>query len=176
MIYDHPRKGVLFMQVREIKQRLDGSQQVFLCEGLLFTAEVAVLRFEATAEWALDPMTGLPHRFTEGYFWSGRTFLLYKLIGDSDAVLGYRFDVCTDVTILGDTVRWTDLLLDFWVSPDLANGTFQDEDELAEALQRGALTPERQTMVERTRSVLTSGYRQIIAEAATLRATLAAQR
>lgn len=164
------------MQVREIKQRLDGSREVFSCEGLLLDARVAVLRFEATAGYALDPATGQPHRFTEGYFWSGRTYLLYKMFGNMDAVLGYRFDVCTDVTLAGDTVQWTDLLLDFWVPPDLSQGEFQDEDELTEALRRGALTPARRAVVARTRSVLASGYRQIIAEAATLRASLVGQR
>ena len=51
-------------RVREVKQRLDGSQQVFWCEAILMTGEVAVLEFVAAGEYRTDPVTGLPHGST----------------------------------------------------------------------------------------------------------------
>lgn len=161
------------MQVREIKEHLNGTRQVFFCEALHLTSDLAVLRFLATADYSTDPSTERPHRSTDGYFWAGRNYLMYQMFGDNDALLGYRFDVCDDVHIEGDTVRWTDLLLDFWVDPDLSQSQFEDEDELADALRRGLLTPEQQAAVARARQQLETGFRDIIAEGEELRARLA---
>ncbi|MBI4499058.1 MAG: DUF402 domain-containing protein [Chloroflexi bacterium] len=157
------------MQVREIKQHLNGTRQVFFCEALHLDPQVAVLRFVVNADYATDPSVARPHRSTLGYFWAGRNYLLYQMFGDNQTLLGYRFDVCTDVQITEDTVRWTDLLLDFWVDPDLSQGQFLDEDELADALQHGLLTPEQQAAVAQAREQLATGFRDIIREAQDLR-------
>ena len=162
------------MQVKEIKQRLNGTRQTFFCDALHLSADVAVLRFLATADYSTDPSTERPHRYTDGFFWPGRSYLMYQMFGDNDELLGYRFDVCTDVTVDSDTVRWTDLELDFWVDPALTGGEFLDEAEYADAVQRELVTPEQQELVEKTRGLLATRFRDIIGEAQALRAEVGA--
>ncbi|MCX6023193.1 MAG: DUF402 domain-containing protein [Chloroflexi bacterium] len=158
------------MQIQEIKQRLDGSRQVFYCDVVWLGGDAAVLKFVATMDYSTNPSADLPHKFTEGYFWQGRPYLMYKMFGDVDQLIGYRFDVCTDVRITSDAVRWTDLLLDFWVDPELTSSRFMDEDELATATARGLLTPEHLAVVDEAREALAGSYRTIIADAEALRA------
>jgi hypothetical protein len=156
------------VQVQEVKQRLDGSRQVFYCDALLITDSVAVLKFTATADYTTDPSTDLPHRYTEAFFWAGRPYLLYRMYGDDNRLIGYRFDVCTDVEIRPNMVRYTDLLLDFWVSPDLETTRFMDEDEVAAAAGRGLLSADHLAIIEQARNELSANYRDVLAEARTL--------
>ncbi len=157
------------MQIQEIKQRLDGSRQVFYCDVVWLDGDAAVLKFVATMDYSTDPSADLPHKYTEGYFWQDRPYLMYKMFGDGDHLIGYRFDVCTDVRIAPDAVRWTDLLLDFWVDPLLTAGKFMDEDEVAVAKSRGLLTPEHLAVIDEARRTLADSYRAIIADAEALR-------
>lgn len=152
------------MQIREIKHHLNGSQQVFFCD-LLYRGEGAmIVRFQTTE----DPYAAVA-RTTEGYFWEGRNYLIYKMFNQFGDLVGHRADVCRDVRFGPDSVDWTDLLLDFFITPQ-GELRVLDQDEVKEAVARGALSPEDMAILARIRELFEGQHEALIAEAADLRA------
>lgn len=152
------------MQVKEIKRHLNGAQQVFYCDLVYLGQEAAIIRYTATE----DPYKAVA-AVSEGYYWQGKNYLMYKLFDEFGGLVGYRFDVCRDVRIESGQVEWTDLYLDAFVSPG-GDIRVDDEAEVAEAVARGELTAADQAIIQRTRALLETEYRRIIEEAARLRA------
>ena len=79
-----------------------------------------------------------------------------------DALLGRLFHLCEGPIIAGDSVHYTDLLLDLWFAPD---GLVRelDRDEVDEALAKGWLSDDRLAALERTAARLRADHDAIIA-------------
>ena len=150
------------MQIRENKHRLNGHRQTFFCDLLYRDGEAMVLRFQTTT----GPYAAVTHT-TEGYFWQGRNYLVYKMFNQSGELVGNRFDVCRDVRFGADSVDWTDLILDFFVTPQ-GELRVLDETEVEEAVQNGVLSPEDQEIIASTHRFLERGYGEVIQEILTL--------
>lgn len=155
------------MQIVEVKRHLDGREERFVCDLLeAVPGDRAVVRWQTDLE---APLEDGPLRIpagplvTVGYFWTGRNYLVYEMRQpDLQGTLrGHRFDICTDVSITCEEVRYLDLLVDVWVDPQ---GRFfvLDEDELQDARARGLLTPEQLAIVERTLRELRAHYREVL--------------
>ena len=150
------------MQIRENKHHLNGHRQTFFCDLLYRDQEAMVLRFQTTT----GPYSAITLT-TEGYFWQGRNYLVYKMFNQFGDLMGHRFDVCRDVRFGPDSVDWTDLILDFFVNP---SGELRvlDETEVEEAVQNGGLGPEDQEIIASTRAFMEREYDAIIQEILTL--------
>ena len=151
------------MEVREIKHRLNGSLETFYCKLLYRDDERMVISFLATA----DPYLAVAW-VSEGYFWKGRNYLMYKMFNHYNGLVGHRFDVCKDVRFGPDTIDWTDLILDFFVD---ATGALHvhDEEELAEAIENGRLGVSDGAIVTHVRDLIANDYQAIIDETEALR-------
>src|SRR5438128_1072458 len=130
------------MKIREIKRRLNGSHQEFLCDLIYRDDEAMIIRWQSTGKYAAIAS------MSEGYYWEDRHYLIYRMFREG-ALYGHRFDVCRDVRFGPDTVEFTDLFLDFFVTPD---GELQihDEDEVAEAIATGVVSPADQQIILET--------------------------
>ena len=150
------------MKILETKRRLNGTSQTFECDLVHREKGALIIRYESKGQYARLASV------SEGYYWEGRNYLIYKMFRDAELV-GHRFDVCRDVTFGPDSVRWTDLLLDFFYTP---SGELQvhDEDDVAEAAGAGLLTAADRDIIERTRALMVAQVARIIEEAAALRA------
>jgi len=150
------------VKVREIKRKLDGREMAFDCDLIYRDDDAMVIRYESKGNFARIAT------MSEGYYWQGRNYLIYKMFRDGELV-GHRFDVCRDVTFGPDCVEWTDLDLDFFLTPE---GELQvhDEDEVAEAIAVGLLNSDDQQIIKRTRQLLTDEHQRIVSEAAAMRA------
>lgn len=148
--------------ITEIKHHLDGRSQTFLCDLLLRGEGVMVLRFQTSGS-----AYAAVARTTEAFFWEGRNYLIYRMFSETGELVGHRFDVCRGVRFGEDTLEWTDLLLDFFVTPA---GELQalDEEEVAEAVALGRLDLEGQAILRDTRFLLEHEYTSILQEAALL--------
>jgi len=161
------REGGLFGQasrpkIYETKRRLNGTSQTFECDLIYRNGKAMVIKYESKGPFrAFASMS-------EGYYWEGRNYLIYKMFRDGELV-GHRFDVCRDVTFGPNSVAWTDLILDFFFTTD---GELQvhDEDELQEAMASGRVTPEDLAIIDTTRALLTADVLDIVREAAEVRA------
>ena len=151
------------MKIREIKRRLNGAQQVFFCDLIYKDAEAMIIRYQHT----VDPYAAVAW-ISEGYYWPGRNYLIYKMFDQYGALAGHRFDVCKDVRFGPDSVEFTDLYLDAFVPPA---GDLQvlDEEEVAQAVFSGEVGPEDQAIIAATRALLEAEHAAIIQEAASVR-------
>lgn len=156
------------MTIVEVKRHLDGREERFVCDVLdLVPGERAVIRWQAHLE---KPLEDGPLRIpagllvTLGYFWTKQNYLIYRMTRpDPDGVLwGHRFDICTDVSISSQEIRYLDLIVDVWVDSH-ENFFVLDEDELRDARARGLLTPEQLEIVDATLRELQARYREILA-------------
>lgn len=152
------------MRFREVKRKPNGSLHAFDCDLVYRTDDALIVRYHATEE----PFKSIA-AMSEGYYWRGRNYLMYKMFNEDGDLIGYRFDVCRDVRIAENQVEWTDLYLDARVSP-AGDVRIEDEDEVAEASARGELSAEDQRIIRVTRKLLETDYQNIIQEASELRA------
>ena len=150
------------MKVYETKRRLNGTSQTFECDLIYRNGEAMVIKYESKGQYRAFA------NVSEGYYWEGRNYLIYKMFRDGELV-GHRFDVCRDVTFGPNSVDWTDLILDFFLTP-AGDLQVHDEDELHEAVNAGVVTPEDQAIIARTRTLLESEVQRIVDEAAQIRA------
>ena len=150
------------MEIREIKKKPDGREQTFVCDLIYRDGDALIIRYESKGN--LRAFASM----SEGYYWAGRNYLIYRMFREG-VLVGHRFDVCKDVTLGPDSVEWTDLYLDFFLTPQ---GEWQvhDEDEVAEAIESGLLTDEDQAIIVRTRALLEAEHQRVVAEAALVRA------
>ncbi len=167
------------MSIVEVKRHLDGREERFVCDVLeLVPGERAVVLWRTELSRPLEdgPLRIPPGPLiTKGYFWVDRSYLVYEMRrggpdpdpdgGASGPLWGHRFDVCTDVSITPQEIRYLDLIVDVWVD---ARGRFfvLDEDELRRAKARGLLRPEHERLIEATLEELRARYPALLAELA----------
>ena len=150
----------------EVKERLQGSPLRFSLERWLVTESLAVGRW-----LAFDDRYAAAGTSSWGCWWRGRPYGAYRIHRPDGSLRSYRIDVVEAVRIAPDVVRYRDLLLDAWILP---SGDFrlEDEDEVAVALDSGALSVAQhrricrvQVLIERRASELTRRIDAAIAEA-----------
>ncbi len=162
------------MKVTEIKRLPDGREESFTCDALYLTEALAVLRFQVppNSNYIIHDTTIPPGSTTLAIFWQGTNCLVYKMIDSKGTLLGYRFDVCKDVDITTETVKWTDLVLDAWLGPS-NQLVFLDEEEVAELTDKGIISQEDLETIASAKKFLSENYLQVIAKAEELLRTLA---
>jgi len=147
------------MTITEIKRHLDGREERFTCGLLHRTPDLIVIEFVAEPG---SPFYGRMSR-SEGYFWAGRPYLMYRIFGVDGRLAGYRFDACRDVRFGDDFVEFTDLLLDFRFSPEGAF-TIEDEDELEAALALGLVDEADYDLAHLARELVETGFEALLQE------------
>lgn len=136
----------------EVKVKLDGVELRFDLERWLAVPEVLVGRWVATHGNAFGAPAGT---YSWGVWWPHRPMGAYRLHAPDGTLLRYRLDVIEDVRMGDGEVRYRDLLLDASIQPD-GEVRFEDEDEVAEALQAGRLSGEQRWRIDWVRGVMES--------------------
>jgi hypothetical protein len=149
---------------RERKRSLAGPERAFECESLLVSPRLAIVRYVFQSPFSEGGNSFEAGGYTEGFFWRNRNYNLYHILSKGGQSIADRFDVVDHVSIQPDGVRYDDLLLDVWLYPD-GRAVVEDEDEVAEAIAAGRLSPGRPLIIERTRDLLLRRGRQIVAGA-----------
>ena len=72
-----------------------------------------------------------------------------------DSFTGWYTNLCSPVTMHGDSWDSTDLFLDHWMTPE-GHQSWQDEDELARAIGAGLLEAETQARIRQERRFIQS--------------------
>ncbi len=161
------------MRITEIKRWLDGREEAFICDALYVAEAVAVLRFQVAPDSSYTVHdTVIPSGATTfAVFWEGANYLTYRIMDADGHLIGYRFDVCKEVYITEEAVKWTDLVLDVWV--DSSNHlTFMDEEEVIELQDKGLISQEDGETIANTKEFLSENYLQVIAKAEELLSAL----
>ncbi len=141
----------------EVKEQLDGVVRRFDLECWLRRDDVIVGR------WVAGPSNvyEAPPRLTSwGVWWRTRSYGAYRTHHADGSLRGYRVDALDRVRISAEGVRYRDLLLDAWVTPE-RKVHLEDEHDVAAATVSGALTFFEQRRVARTRLLFTRGWPRI---------------
>lgn len=146
---------------REHKRSLAGAERTFECEAVAVTARLAVVRYFFKAPFTAGGNTFAIGGYTEGFFWRDRHYNLYHIVSGEGQPIADRFDVVDHVRIWPEGVRYDDLLLDVWRYAD-GRIVVEDEDEVDEAIAAGLLSPARQQVITRTRTLLVGRGQQIV--------------
>ena len=155
------------MRITEVKRHLDGSEERFDCELVLRRAHLLIVRFAHRRDRSAGGFSIPRGSRTDGFFWTGRPYCLYRMSGPDGRPIADRFDVLEKCRIGEREVSYLDLLVDLWVAPDGAV-LVEDEDEVAEHVRRGLLSGEQGRRIERVTALLVRDHRRIIREAARL--------
>ena len=149
--------------ITEMKRHLDGREQRFATELVHRTARSLVVRYRVPeGQFGQDaPLDSY------GCYWVGRTYVCYHMVRPPDGAdpgreVVTRFDVAREIVIAAGEVRFLDLLLDLVV--DDGAPRWEDEDEVAAALDSGLLSPADGAYIERSRQTLEQGHRQVVRE------------
>lgn len=152
--------------IREIKQKLDGTVHEFECSSLLLEPARAIIHhiWHRTTPY-IDGPAYLPASeiHTKAFFWSERHYVLYRIASPSGTLYGYRIDAAEEIDITADTISWRDLILDFWISPQLEFHVL-DEDELQEGIKNKLITPDQLQKVRAVENHLRDNFLNIIKE------------
>ena len=157
--------------VVELKRTLDGREQRFETEFVHRSASALVVRYRLER--------GAASLDSYGFFWVRRPYNCYHMVkppgsGDAGHEVVSRFDVVRDLEITPHEVRYLDLLLDLWVEEGATEGgasrvvRWEDEDEVADALREGLLSPADGAYIERARRTLERRHRRVVGEIRTL--------
>lgn len=152
------------VRVIEVKRRLDGRTSRFACALVLRRPHVVVLRYENKRTYRTAHTRIAAGSHTYGFFWKRRPYQLYRVVGPEGALIAHRFDVVEDVCLEERQVSYLDLLLDVWVDAS-GRAWVEDDDEVADYVRRGALTPAQHERIERTRALLLRRHGAIAREA-----------
>ena len=148
----------------EVKRHLDGSEQRFDCEFVHRTRWLVVVLYRVERPGPDQPLSMLD---SYGLFWRRRPYNCYYMVrpGGDEAVVT-RFDVVRDIEFEtsgeAQEVRYVDLLLDLRVEAGAAR--WEDEDEVAEAVAVGLLSPSDRARIARARAVLERGHARVAGE------------
>ncbi|MCC6383231.1 MAG: DUF402 domain-containing protein [Dehalococcoidia bacterium] len=153
----------------ERKRKPDGSVREYACSLLWRGRGLVVVRFPLPAGGApfSAPLPIPPGSTSDGYFWSGRPYNLYRMRRPDGSLAAHRFDALRDVKIGEHDVSYRDLVLDWWVTPDDVL-LEEDREELDELVASGVLSPADQRAALRAEQQVCSRYRHIVDEAAAL--------
>jgi predicted RNA-binding protein associated with RNAse of E/G family len=136
----------------EVKEALLGEARRFDLECWLASPDLVVARWVAEAGNGFGVPAGT---FSWGVWWSRRPIGAYRMHTPAGELRRYRVDAIEELRIGEGEVRYRDLLLDAWIAPD-GEVTFEDEDEVAEAIEAGRLSREQRWRIDWVRGVLES--------------------
>ncbi len=147
--------------ITEVKRHLDGREQRFETEFVHRTASSLVVLYRVPAgQFGQDaPLDSY------GCYWPRRSYICYHMVRPPEAPdpgreVVTRFDVARDIAIAADEVRFLDLLLDLTVRDGVPS--WEDADEVADALRSGTLSAADSAHIERARRTLERGHRRVV--------------
>lgn len=122
----------------ETKRNLAKPDQTFVCQLLYHGGNRVILSYVSDRPWAFQTTEIPAGTLTLAYYQEELPFIIWKLIGPDDRLIGYYIHLCDGIHIGDDTVEYRDLLLDVWFFPD-GSHRLLDEDELATVEASGLL-------------------------------------
>lgn len=154
----------------ERKRKPDGTLREYPCTLAFAEPGLVVVRYRLSGEGGFaTPVPFPPGSTSDGYFWAGRHYNVYRVRAPGGTLLAHRVDAVDDVRIALDTIDYRDLVLDWWLLPGglvLA----EDAEELEEAVAAGLLTATEHSTALEVAQEVESGGAGILAEVAAIEA------
>lgn len=154
----------------ERKVKPDGTVREFRCSELYREPGLVVVRYtlQGGSSFA-TPIRLAPGSTSDGYFWEGRPYNVYRMRGPDGSLLCHRFDAVTEVVIEEGVVRYRDNILDWWLIP--GRGLIEeDRDELDAAAAAGRVSADDLAAAAAATTAIRHHHAEVVAEAAAIEA------
>ncbi len=136
--------------------------QEFLCELLHQEEKYAVLRYCSAESYAFGPPVVIEKgSVTIAHYWSDRNYIFWMFKKPEASLTGHLFHIARDVEIGTDYVRYMDLELDIWFSPD-GSPTVLDEDEVMDYYHKGIFDERTLSLIEGQKMEILNNFRTIV--------------
>lgn len=146
---------------QEIRLHKAKPPQLFECDLLHEENGYLVLRYIVSDVYTIDGTTLEKGTVTIAHYWEDRNYILWIFTKPDDAPIGYLFHIARDIEIGADFVRYVDLELDIWFSPD-GNATVLDEDEVKDYYNEGIFDDRTIALIEGQKTYILNNFRAII--------------
>ncbi|MEM7126583.1 MAG: DUF402 domain-containing protein [Chloroflexota bacterium] len=145
-------------QIVEIKEKLNGKQQEFLCDVVHQERGWVIVLYHLEQAYQMEEILLPANTLSYGYFWSDRHYNVYHWVSPTGDTLGLYVNICDNTTITLNKITWRDLEIDLLIRP---NGycTILDEDELP-----SDLSDTQRRLIERTTSLLSADPAALLEE------------
>jgi predicted RNA-binding protein associated with RNAse of E/G family len=122
--------------ITEIKRNIGKPDQTFSCRLLRHGGDRIVISYRSTRPYRAAGLHLPAGTLTLAYYQEQLPYILWKMLGPDEHLIGYYVHLCDDVRITGETVAYRDMMLDIWFFPD-GSHRLLDEDELRSARTAG---------------------------------------
>ena len=146
---------------QEIRLHKAKPPQVFACDLLHKENGYLVLRYIVSDVFTVDGTTLAQGTVTIAHYWEDRNYILWIFKKPDAPIIGHLFHIARDVEIGEDYVRYVDLELDIWFSPD-GNATVLDEDEVKDYYNKNIFDDRTIALIEGQKATILKNYRTII--------------
>jgi len=151
--------------IEEIKIHKNKETQRFRCEVLHREAAHIILRYKAAENGVVGNMTLNKGTVTIAYYWTDRGYVLWRMFHPDGTLAGSLFHICSDVVITRESVRYHDLLIDIWISPE-GDVRILDEHELEQCDCAGLLTGDDLDWIQQQQQHVLVYHNEILRDAA----------
>ncbi len=131
-----------------------------MCELMHQEKMHVVLRYHSTEPYAFGTVIIDRGTVTIAHYWEDRNYILWIFKKPDASLIGYLFHIARDVEIGADYVRYMDLELDIWFSPD-GTPTVLDENEVMDYYHKGIFDERTLSLIEGQKMEILKNFRAI---------------
>jgi len=148
---------------QEIRLHKAKPPQLFECDLLHEENGYLVLRYIVSDVYTIDGTTLEKGTVTIAHYWEDRNYILWIFKKPDASIIGHLFHIARDIEIGADFVRYVDLELDIWFSPD-GSPTVLDEDEVKDYYNKGVFDDDALSLIEGQKMEILKNFRTIISD------------
>jgi len=147
--------------IAEIKEHKNKETQRFRCTVLHREANYLVVSFHSEKEGNIKDIIIPSGSTTIAHYWKDSGYVVWRMYGPEGRLIGTLFHIAKDVIIAGKQVRYLDLIVDIWITPD-GKLRILDEDELEECKKAGVISIEEEQWIEKQKALIVHSHADII--------------
>lgn len=149
------------MKVLEIKRHLNKPDESYLCDLLMQSGHVLVLKYVNERAGRVGKVFFEVGSITYAYYKRGEGFVLWQMLGPDENLKGYLFHICRDIKLGKHFVEYLDMLLDVWIDEE-GQVTILDRDEVEECVARKIIGDEDLLWIASKEKHIIENWKQII--------------
>jgi predicted RNA-binding protein associated with RNAse of E/G family len=146
---------------REIRLHIKKPPQEFICDLLHHEEKHVVLHYITPVSNTVDATPIEKGSVTIAHYWSDRNYIFWMFKKPDASIIGYLFHIARDIEIGEDCVRYMDLELDIWFTPD-GSASVLDEDEVKDYYNKGIFDDRTIALIEGQKKTILKNFRTII--------------
>lgn len=146
---------------RELRLHRAKPPQEFVCDLLREGRKYVVLRYTARDAYTIGGTALEKGTVTIAHYWSDRNYVLWKFKKPDDTIIGYLFHIVSHPEIGKDFVRYLDLELDIWFTPD-GTPTILDQNEVNDYYRRGIFDEQTCFLIEQQKTEILGHFKTIL--------------